>query len=824
MTDSTLGEIQVKFGADLSNLTAGIATAKGQTSDYASSASKAMSDVASAQQKASEAARQLELAQANAALALKKAQDMAASGKSSDEQLAVAEAQAAVAAEKVGAAQINLTNTQEKAASAAKNLAESQQQEGTSASEAATKEQELASATKNASESSSGFGFSLGGMIGKVMDFGSKLGMTIFGIQSFIQTAEGIGQAFIGPNASMEQTTVAFETLLGKGKATQDFLKQLQQFAAATPFTFPELATDAQHMIAFGFASKDVIPYLTNIGDAMGSMGKSAADIDHIVEIFGQMHAAGKLNAGDMMQLADEGIPAWKMLADSMHMTVPEVQKLTSQGLIPADKAIKAVSDGMHNMFGGGMAAQANTFNGLLSTFQDNIGAAWRAFTGPLFDKAKIGLTDLGNLVSSPAFQSFAKTLGTDVGNALNSIGNTIGSIVTPALSTLGDWFGKAQKAWQDFSSHIDVKGIQKAFGDFSQSFQDNILKPLGSIGADLLKPIQDAFKNTDFGQLGQAFSKDLISNLKDAAGHLKDVGDFLKNDVKPALDAALPKILDLANYLKNNVIPQLKDASSEVLHFADTLQQHLAPQIDQMNKVMSDPHMQPIWHALWQGVTDELNSQWNNMQGIVKIGWSTITGIILVGYDLFFGDWKKAWGDLTNSLGGIWDGIRTMTKDQVNMFIDNLRVAIAPVKPTLTGPFLDAYNEILSILQNIQNAWNNAQPGGASGNFGGGTPSHGGGGAYGGYASGGLNIPKGRYKVGENGPEILDIPGGSNVYNNAMSRSMAASSANNTPALPIVIEVRPQIYLNGQEMTDIIMQYATSQILSHGPVQAVLR
>src|SRR5258708_2055278 len=288
-----------------------------------------------------------------------------------------------------------------------------------------------------ASEASGGFQADVGGMAGSLFSFGSQLGMTVFGLKALAQGAMGFGAALISPNAEMEQTTVGFETLLGKGKATQDFLKQLQGFAAATPFEFPELATDAEHMLAFGFSAKSVIPTLTNIGDAMGAMGKSNAEIDHMVEIFGQMHAASKLNAGDMMQISSMGIPAWKMLADAMHKTVPEVQKLSSQGLIPADDAIKAISGGMHKMFGGGMAAQSQTFIGLLSTVKDNASAALRAFTGPLFIMAKDGLTKLGNLVSSKQFSDFATTMGTKLGVALGQIGTVITTYVVPAFAKM---------------------------------------------------------------------------------------------------------------------------------------------------------------------------------------------------------------------------------------------------------------------------------------------------------------------------------------------------------------------------------------------------
>ena len=271
------------------------------------------------------------------------------------------------------------------------------------------------------------------GMSG-VMDFGAKVGLAITGFNGIAQSAISVGQALLMPNASMEQTTVGFETLLGAGKNTQNFLDSLKTFAANTPFEFPELATDAQHMLAFGFTTKEVLPTLTSIGDAMSAMGKSNAEISSIVTVFGQMKAAGKVNAQDMMQLTSQGIPAWKMLAEAMGLTVPQVQALSQKGILPADQAIKDLTAGMEKMFGGGMAKQATTFMGLFSTLQDNANAALRAFTGPLFDAAKQGLLVLGNLVSSKAFQDFASGSAQQIAKVLGTIGSIISSNVGPAF------------------------------------------------------------------------------------------------------------------------------------------------------------------------------------------------------------------------------------------------------------------------------------------------------------------------------------------------------------------------------------------------------
>lgn len=315
---------------------------------------------------------------------------------------------------------------------------------------------------------------------GGVLDFGAKLGQAVIGVQGLAQGAMGLASALLAPNASMEQTKIGFETLLGKGKATDDFLKDLSAFAASTPFEFPELATNAQHMLAFGFTANEVLPTLTDIGDAMSAMGKGSADIDRVVTVFGQMKAAGRANAGDMMQLTTMGIPAWKYLAEAMHLTIPEVQDLSSKGLIPAQTAIDALTKGMHGMFGGGMAAQATTFNGLMSTLQDNAGAAMRAFTGPLFVMAKDSLTQLGNLVSSPRFQQFATMLGEKVGGALQIVGQFIATTIVPAFQRFFEVVAKVWPILHDEGLGMLIASLQNLAGAVGEAIV--ALSPLGTL------------------------------------------------------------------------------------------------------------------------------------------------------------------------------------------------------------------------------------------------------------------------------------------------------------------------------------------------------
>lgn len=394
-----------------------------------------ISKLATYEVKASEGAKRLEVIKAQEALAIKKASDAASSGKISAEQIALAQSRAALATEKVKVAQNALSNATQKVTAEEHRLSSAL---ASSTSHINSFERALSSVRARASS----FQSSLSSMGSRALEFGSKLGMSIFALRQIGQSALGVTQAIFASNASMEQTGTAFTTLLHSSAAAAKMLAGLWKFAAETPFEFPEIANSARQMLAFGFSADRVLPMLRNVGDAVSALGGGATEIDRVTLALGQMQAKGKVNAQDMMQLTEVGIPAWKLLADGMGVTTAEIMKMSEEGILPADKAINLLLDGMGKTFGGGMQAQAKTFNGLWSTFHDNIVAGWRAFTGPLFEQAKGGLIALGDLVSSPQFQQFAVNMGQKVGGAIQIVSNVISTQIVPAFQTANTWVG----------------------------------------------------------------------------------------------------------------------------------------------------------------------------------------------------------------------------------------------------------------------------------------------------------------------------------------------------------------------------------------------
>jgi tape measure domain-containing protein len=198
--------------------------------------------------------------------------------------------------------------------------------------------------------------------------------------------------------SQLEQVEVGFTTMLGSAEKAKKFMKQLQDFAAATPFEFTELTGAAQQFLAMGFAAKDVIPMLTAVGDAVAAMGGTAENVDSVTRALGQMQAKGKVSGEELMQLTEQGIPALKILADSYGVTTSDMSKMIEKGMVMSDKAIpaliKGLSEGTKNVkgFGGMMEKQSATMQGKWSTFMDTLQMGLGNLAKKLLPAMKVGI------------------------------------------------------------------------------------------------------------------------------------------------------------------------------------------------------------------------------------------------------------------------------------------------------------------------------------------------------------------------------------------------------------------------------------------------
>ena len=190
----------------------------------------------------------------------------------------------------------------------------------------------------------------------------------------------GVAAAALKMSANMEQTGVAFRSMLKDGNASAAMLKDIQRIAAETPFEFPELANSARLLLAYRFEASKVIPMLRTIGDAASAMGAGAEGMDRITRALGQMQAKGRVTAQEMLQLSEIGINGFQMIAEASGKTTQEIMKLSEKGMLDAATGVSAILSGINRQFGGAMEQQSRTLLGRWSTFLDDAKAAMRQF------------------------------------------------------------------------------------------------------------------------------------------------------------------------------------------------------------------------------------------------------------------------------------------------------------------------------------------------------------------------------------------------------------------------------------------------------------
>lgn len=214
----------------------------------------------------------------------------------------------------------------------------------------------------------------------------------------------GAGVAAIKTAADFEQAQIGFKTLLGSGAAAMQFMKDLQSFAAKTPFELPGLITASRRLLAYGVTAKEVLPWMKSIGEAVSALGGGAFEIERVTTALGQMKAKGKVSAEEMRQLAEVGIGAWEMLAKKLGLSIQQTMDRVSRGEVDAATGLQAILDGMATRYRGSMEEQSKTFLGLLSTLMDNLRALAIEFGKPIVQV-------LSNIIQSNAFQSLLSIL-----------------------------------------------------------------------------------------------------------------------------------------------------------------------------------------------------------------------------------------------------------------------------------------------------------------------------------------------------------------------------------------------------------------------------
>jgi tape measure domain-containing protein len=288
----------------------------------------------------------------------------------------------------------------------------------------------------------------------------------------------GIGAAGIGMGLKVasgnEQAKISFTTMLGSAQKANAFLRDLQKFAAETPFEFPELQTAASSLISIGVKAKDVIPIMTTLGNTTAGMGTGSEGIKRATVAIQQMNAAQSIHAQDLNQLRDAGIPVYDLLAASLHKSKKEIAEMVQSGDLarmgrqPVDALMEGLKTGKGlERFSGLMEKQSHSLAGMVSTLKDTVGMGLAKAVTPAFPLIKQGLEGVSG-ASSKFFGFLGKNRGS-IATIFKSAGETLKTMGAIGSAVFGS-FAK---------SAAGGKNAFKTFADFLATHQEDITNGL---------------------------------------------------------------------------------------------------------------------------------------------------------------------------------------------------------------------------------------------------------------------------------------------------------------------------------------------------------
>ena len=390
------------------------------------------------------------------------------------------------------------------------------------------------------------------------------------GLKAVGSAAVDMGKAMIDAAKEMETISTELTTMTGNAEEAEKLLRDLQNFAAKTPFQLPGIANSAKQLLAFGFAADDVKDKLKFLGDIASGSGSQLSDV---TQIFGQVAAAGKLTGERLNQLAERAIPIGPAIAKTMGVAETAVRDLVSKGQVNFkifEESFKSLSD-EGGIFFDSMIDKSETFDGVMSTLDDNL---------------KLVSAELGKQLL-PILKDLAKTLTGLIQKMSTFVGWLVkirNQIRPKEIKVLTDEVNRLSKAVDSIPSSIPP-GLRNIVQDSEklragvanlQQVRDQ-LKPLTTElekTATATKKLANASEELKDAFVGPIISdSQLAKNLKKIEQDSKKARDEYEKWIDSFGDGVLGSFVKLSNSLADNLGEIFgKSFASQLVRVVDTV------------------------------------------------------------------------------------------------------------------------------------------------------------------------------------------------------------------------------------------------------------
>lgn len=253
------------------------------------------------------------------------------------------------------------------------------------------------------------------------------------------RTIIGLGAAgfafertFIKTAANFETLAASMQSIMGSESGAASALGWIEDFTQSTPYALDEVTQSFIRLKAYGLDPMDGT--MQAIADQASKMGGSAEQVEGIATALGQAWTKGKLQAEEMNQMLERGVPVYEYLQKASKdlgknfgkgFSTAQIQDMASKGQLTRS-AIQDLIRVMGEETKGSAELQMKTWNGMIS----NMGDHWSLFQKDVmnsgtFDLLKDELGEflgmLDQMKSTGEYDEFVEKVGKDLVNGFKA-------------------------------------------------------------------------------------------------------------------------------------------------------------------------------------------------------------------------------------------------------------------------------------------------------------------------------------------------------------------------------------------------------------------
>ena len=425
-------------------------------------------------------------------------------------------------------------------------------------------------------------------------------------------------------NATIEQSTKAFETFLGSAEAAEKAVNAIKKQSVSSPFNTQDLIKANQMLVTTGVNADDSRKTISALADAIALTGGGNDELTRMASNLQQIKNAGKATSMDIRQFAYAGIDVYGILAETTGKNVEELKKMdiTYDQLSAALQ--KASSEG--GKYYQGQEKMTDTLNGAVSKLKKT----FQEFTGELAESLvptvkKLTSSLQGLLEKFKNLSPEQKEMITKIGLIVAAIGPAlivVGKLIT-AMGTIFTVGGKIAGIIAKLTTGMgSLSGVLTILTG-PVGIVLGILTGLAAIFVALWNN-SETFRNS-MTALGERFSAIFNEQIQPAIEGIKEAFGTLWNDL----------LVPLATWLGDTFGP------------------------------------------VFETVFGVIGSAVETAFGVMALSVQTISGVFqgLVTFisGVFATDWEKAWQGLSDIFGTIFDGLKGLLITPLNWIIDKI-------------------------------------------------------------------------------------------------------------------------------------------------------